>query len=115
MEAKRQDIGMDIDENKKIHKIKPIHRIRPIHQIKKISRMDQKRGSTEKYVGIARDFKLGTYICPSDRGSISDQELSDHQRRCADRLHGKYDHAGGPPDRKSSRIFKGYTGARGML
>ena len=25
----------------------------------------------------------------------------------ADRLHGKYDHAGGPPDRESSRIFKG--------
>lgn len=47
--------------------------------------MDQKKRKHRKVRRIARDFKLGTYICPGDRGSISDQELSDHQRRCTDR------------------------------
>lgn len=50
--------------------------------------MKIKRRNAEKHQCGPRDFKLGTYICPGDRGSISDQELSDHQRRCADRLHG---------------------------
>ena len=83
MEAKRQDIGMDIDENKK--------------------------EETQKSTSAVREILSWVLTFALAIGA----ELSDHQRRCADRLHGKYDHAGGPPDRKSSRIFKGYTGARG--
>ena len=107
MEAKRQDIGMDIDENKKDTQNKTNTQDKADTSNKEDKPDGSEKEEAQKSTSASRE------ILSWDRGSISDQELSDHQRRCTDRLHGKYDHAGGPPDRESSRIFKGYTGARG--
>ena len=113
MEAKRQDIGMDIDENKKDTQNKTNTQDKTDTSNKKDKPDGSEKEEAQKSTSASREILSWTYVCTGDRSRISDQELSDHQRRCADRLHGKYDHAGGPPDRKSSRIFKGYTGARG--